>query len=153
MPYPTIDDLTEKTALILDSYARFLGKELIERTGNTANDAEKLIHASKIVLSCDAAPDPVLNFANLQALKLWEWTWEQMTATPAKETAEPDERSAREKLLQQVKLKGYADDYTGIRISRTGKKFRIKQACVWNLIADDGIYIGQAAAFDDWEYV
>ena len=45
---------------------------------------------------------------------------------------------------------GYIDDYTGVRVSRTGKSFRIERATVWNLIDQTGTVMGQAAAFDHW---
>ena len=42
------------------------------------------------------------------------------------------------------------DDYSGIRISKTGRRFRIEQAIVWNLTDGVGNQLGQAATFDRW---
>lgn len=151
MPYPTIEKLAPHTSILLNSYSRYLGKELIFRTGNAHQDAQNLIQSEWVVLSCNADVDPVLNFANLRALQLWEW--DQMIQTKAKETAEPDERNLREQLLKQVQLNGYAENYTGVRISRTGKRFLIQKACVWNLVSNSGVYLGQSAAFKSWEYL
>ena len=48
---------------------------------------------------------------------------------------------------------GFIDDYAGIRISKTGRRFRIAQATVWNLLDERGIYSGQAAMFLRWEFL
>jgi hypothetical protein len=56
-------------------------------------------------------------------------------------------------LLTAVTQQGYIDDYSGIRISRTGRRFRILQATVWNLIDAHDRYAGQAASFDRWEFL
>jgi len=45
---------------------------------------------------------------------------------------------------------GPVDDYSGIRISQSGRRFRIEQAIVWNLIDAAGHLCGQAATFDTW---
>jgi len=57
---------------------------------------------------------------------------------------------ARGRLLERTRRDGYVDDYAGIRISRTGRRFRIEQAIVWNLVDAAGIHHGQAATFDRW---
>jgi len=48
-------------------------------------------------------------------------------------------------LLAEVTEQGYIDHYEGVRLSKTGKRFLIKNAVVWNLLDDDGGYKGQAA--------
>jgi hypothetical protein len=48
---------------------------------------------------------------------------------------------------------GYIDNYQGIRISRTGQRFLIKQAIIWNLTDALGQKCGQAATFSDWHWV
>ena len=45
---------------------------------------------------------------------------------------------------------GYIADYTGIRVSRTGRRFRIEQAVVWNVSSESDQPCGQAAAFSLW---
>jgi hypothetical protein len=59
-------------------------------------------------------------------------------------------RDERTRLLERTSRDGYVDDYAGIRISRSGKRFRIEQAIVWNLVDGDGHRRGQAATFDRW---
>ena len=46
---------------------------------------------------------------------------------------------------------GFVDDYRGVRISGTGKRFLIEQAIIWNLVNNEGDRVGQAATFSDWK--
>jgi hypothetical protein len=59
----------------------------------------------------------------------------------------------RARLLATVTQRGFIDDYSGVRISQTGRRFRIAHATVWNLVTEDGRPCGQAAMFDRWEYL
>jgi hypothetical protein len=52
--------------------------------------------------------------------------------------------------LAEVTKKGFIDHYRGIRISRTGRRFRIEGAMVWNILDEHDRYAGQAAAFERW---
>jgi predicted DNA-binding protein (UPF0251 family) len=52
-----------------------------------------------------------------------------------------------------VARQGYIDDYAGIRVSATGKRFLINRATVWNLLDATGNSLGQAAAFSEWTLV
>jgi hypothetical protein len=97
--------------------------------------------------------DPVLNYGNAAALGLWEMTWAELTRTPSRLTAEAPNREERARLLATVAARGFIDDYSGIRISKTGRRFRIAQATVWNLRDDRGQPAGQAAMFTHWEFV
>lgn len=137
--------------LLLDSYRRWTGRDLItlepDRTLRAQLDA-----APRIILSHGTETDPVLNYGNKAAMRLWEMNEEQFTSTPSRLTAEPMERKERERFLEQVTANGYVDNYTGIRISRTGKRFYIHRATVWNLVAEDGVYYGQAASFIAFTY-
>ena len=68
-------------------------------------------------------------------------------------TAEPMHRDERAQLLERTTRDGYVDDYRGIRISSSGRRFQIEQAVVWNLTDESGDYAGQAATFTDWRYM
>ncbi|MCM3630688.1 MEKHLA domain-containing protein [Paenibacillus glycanilyticus] len=87
------------------------------------------------------------------ALELWEMGWEQLTSTPSRLTAEPMERAERDRFFTQVTANAYVDNYTGIRISSSGRRFYIVNATVWNLVDEQGIYRGQAATFVDYKYI
>ena len=56
-------------------------------------------------------------------------------------------------MLAQVTEHGFIDNYAGIRISKSGRRFRISNAIVWNLVTDKGERCGQAATFDRWESI
>ena len=136
--------------LLLDSFARLLGRELIARDGSAASQAERLFHAPFVVVSHGTEADPVLNYGNAAALALWDMTWEELTHTPSRLTAEPVHRDERARLLARTREHGFVDDYSGIRISKTGRRFQIEQAIVWNLTDEAGGHRGQAATFDRW---
>ena len=40
--------------------------------------------------------------------------------------------------------------YTGVRISSTGRRFRIKEVTVWNVTDADARFLGQGATFAHW---
>ncbi len=63
------------------------------------------------------------------------------------------ERAKRQEFLERVQRDGFVDDYRGIRISRTGRRFEILRAVVWNVLDEDGNYAGQAATFREWKYL
>ena len=143
-------DWLPHTQLLLDSFARLLGRELIDRDGTPEQQARRLFEAAFVVVSADASADPLLTYGNRTALGLWEMDIETLRATPARHTAEPVHRDERQQLLDRTRDQGYVDDYAGVRISSTGKRFRIEEAIVWNLTDAAGAYFGQAATFDRW---
>ena len=121
--------------------------------GTPAEFAEKLFHAPFVQVSHGIETDPVLNYGNATALKLWEMSWDELTRTPSRLTAEAPNREERARLLAAVTANGFIDNYSGIRISKTGRRFRIAQATVWNLLDERGVYCGQAAVFSHWEFL
>jgi hypothetical protein len=72
---------------------------------------------------------------------------------PSRLTAEAPNREERARLLAQATRHGFIDDYSGIRISTRGRRFRIAQATVWNLLTPAGEPGGQAAMFSQWEFL
>lgn len=142
--------MIEHSQLLLDSFARLLGRELVSRGGSATEEAERLFRAPFVVVSHGTEADPVLNYGNAAALTLWEMTPEQLAQTPSRLTAEPMHRDERTRLLERTRRDGYVDDYSGVRISASGKRFRIERAIVWNLTDAAGNHRGQAATFDAW---
>jgi len=55
------------------------------------------------------------------------------------------ERSERQRFLERVAGDEFVTGYSGIGIAKSGKRFRIENATVWQLIDTKGIYRGQAA--------
>jgi hypothetical protein len=140
----------ENARLIVLSHLRLLQRELLPGTGNMVDLARRLYHAPFVVLAHDIAPDPVFFYANRSAQQLFEMSWQEMVRLPSRHSAEPVLREERERLLSCVTRQGYIEDYAGIRIAATGKRFRITKATVWNLTDDEGHTIGQTTAFSDW---
>jgi PAS domain-containing protein len=145
--------IVEWSQLLLDSYRHWIGNDLIERTPDAEQQARTLFEASFVVVSHGVEPDPILNYANQTALDLWELSWDRFIKTPSRLTTEPDERAERERLLTQARAEGYYDGYRGVRISSTGRRFRVEQALIWTVIDSAGRPIGQAATFSQWSHL
>ena len=141
------------TQWLLNSYAKFLNQGLISRQGTDLEQAERLFKSPFVVASHGLEDDPILNYGNQAALDLWEMDWEQFTHTPSRLTAEPVNREKRARMLEQAKTQGYISDYQGVRISRTGKRFLVERATVWNIHQLDGTPLGQAATFSSWTFL
>ena len=98
----------------------------------------------------DTQRDPVFFYGNRAALDLFEMGAEEFVSLPSRFSAEPLVREERARLLAEVSARGFIDDYSGIRIAKTGRRFRIARATVWNLVDGIGAIHGQAATFSDW---
>jgi MEKHLA domain len=138
---------------LLNSYRHWIGRDLIERVGESEFQSHALFESPLIVVSHGIEADPVLNYGNRSALELWEMTWQQLRQTPSRLTAEPVNRAEREWMLEQARTRGYIDTYRGVRISRTGKRFLVENALVWNVLDSAGQRIGQAASFSQWSWL
>jgi hypothetical protein len=132
------------------SYKKVTGRDLLAAELRGHELARELFHAPFVVVSHGIEPDPVLNYGNSAALRLWEMSWAELTSTPSRFTAEAPNREERARLLEQVTRRGFIEDYSGVRISKTGNRFRIDRAVVWNLEDEEGRRCGQAAAFSAW---
>jgi hypothetical protein len=139
--------------ILANSYKQLLGKELIKSANTPEELAAALFSASFVVVSHDTQADPIFNYGNQTALQLWSISWDEFTQTPSRLSAEPVNRVTRAAMLEQAATQGYIDNYQGIRISRTGQRFLIKQAIIWNLTDALGQKCGQAATFSDWHWV
>jgi hypothetical protein len=136
--------------LLIESFAAVVGRPLVDPEGSDMARSERLYRAAFVVVSHGTEDDPVLNYGNASALRLWEMDADTLARTPSRLTAEPMHREERARLLARTTQAGFVDDYSGIRISRTGKRFRIERAIVWNLVDAGGVRRGQAATFDEW---
>ena len=135
-----------RLALIADSYARLLGRPLVD--GDDLSQA--LWQAPRVIVAHGTEADPIFFYGNRLALQAFEMDFPAFTRLPSRFSAEPLAREERARLLERVTRYGFIDDYAGVRISALGRRFRIEQAVVWNLIDRDGVVHGQAASFDNW---
>lgn len=133
-----------RIALIAQSHARLLGHPLVDGAGDVV---EALWLSPLAILAHDTQADPVFFFGNRAALAAFESTVEDFLRMPSRLSAEAPLREERQALLDRVTTQGFIDDYAGIRISAKGRRFRIENAVVWNLVDEAGVRHGQAAAF------
>lgn len=145
--------LAEHVCRVLDSLRRLSGRNLVGPEMPIREQAHALFEAPFVVLSHDVAEDPRLNYANRAGLRLFEFTWEELIALPSRCTAEAAHQEERARLLAIVARQGFIDDYRGVRITKSGRRFVIEQATVWNLVDEKGARYGQAATFSQWRYL
>jgi len=141
------------SACLVQSFRRFTGRELLPGLFNPLGLARNPYTAPFVLVSHGTEADPVLNYGNAAAQALWEMSWEELTRTPSRLTAEAPNREERARLLAAVTARGFIDDYAGVRISEGGRRFEIAKATVWNLVAEAGEPCGQAAMFSDWKFL
>lgn len=123
-------------AWITASYLRLVGSPLC--------DADALEDLGAVVLCHDTSEDPVFVFANRAARELWERPREAFIGWPSRLTAPPSERASRAAALAGD---GVVHGYSGVRVSRSGRLFRIHDATVWTVSDESGLVRGQAATF------
>ena len=138
----------QRIALIAESFHRVTGRRLIAQGSDAAS---ALWAAPMVVLAHGTEADPVFFYGNRMALDLFEASAADLVRLPSRYSAEPMERDERARFLQLVAAQNFVTDYSGIRISQRGARFRSAQATVWNLIDTMGTIRGQAACFDRWE--
>ena len=132
---------------ILSSYERAFGRHLLAG-GDHAH--QELFAADTVVLAHDGGSDPALIYANAAALRLWERPWAEMIGMPSRLTAEPQERADRARMLATALQQLASEGYSGVRISKSGRRFQIHNARLWTLWGPGDQPCGQAAAFSSW---
>lgn len=143
----------EHINLLRDSFRRLLGRELISENRSPEAIAREIYLAPFIVVSHNTAVDPIFTYGNQAALTLFEMTWTEFTSLPSRCSAEPPRQQERAHLLAEVSKKGFIEHYSGIRVSKTGKRFEIRNVTVWNLTYPDGTDAGQAASYPEWRFL
>lgn len=152
-PKPENDYLAPHVTRLLASLRRWTGRDLVDPALSAEEQARMLFDAPFAVLSHNTAADPILNYANRSGLELFELTWCELITMPSRLTAEAPERSERARLLEQVTAHGFIDDYSGIRVTKSGRRFLIERATVWNIVDENGAAYGQAATFSAWRFL
>ncbi len=148
------DHVVHRCRILCDSYARLLGRPLLPNLPREDRAlAQALYEAAPVIVSHGIEPDPIFWFANRSAQRLWELDWQTFTHMPSRKSVAADEHQDREALLRRAAEQGYIDDYQGVRISASGRRFRIENVVLWNLTDDRGRRVGQAAAFSSWSYL
>ena len=139
-----------QTELLLDSFQDRTGSQLCVRERDPEEQARSLFLASYVVVSHGTETEPIFSYGNQAALDLWETDFDTLLAMPSSRSAEPVHRKERTRMLEQASRRGMIDDYTGIRVSSLGNRFRIERAIIWELRDSTGRRRGQAATFSRW---
>lgn len=142
---------------MVESYKLLTGNDLFSCSthpdGTELSNIEKMQTADFVLLSHGLGPDPIFNYANPLALELFELSWTELINLPSRLSAEAINQVERAALLKTVNQQGYIDNYSGVRISAKGRRFKINQAIVWNIVDANGKYFGQAARFKEWDFL
>ena len=146
-------EIVAHTECLACSLRHWTGRELFPGVSDLQELSRRCFEAPFVLVSHGTQADPILNYGNQAALTLWDISWEELTQMPSRLTAEAPNREERARLLERVTRDGFIDNYSGVRIGRTGRRFLITQATVWNLLSPDGAACGQAAMFSDWTYL
>jgi PAS domain S-box-containing protein len=140
--------------LLTGSYARLTGKSLVPAELDAEAGAKWLYEEAPFgLLAHDTNGEPIFIYGNKRSQNLLGYDWDELTSLPSRLSAETPERGARQALLEQVSRDGYITGYRGVRIAKSGTKFWIEDATVWQLIDEDDVCHGQAAMIPDMTYL
>lgn len=144
LPYQTPESVAY-AALLVSSFQRLTGRPLL--SGPADNLADALFHHPQPLVSHGVQADPVFRYGNAAALSLWQMEWDAFTRLPSRHSAQadPDIQSDRSALLARALQTGWVADYSGIRISAKGQRFRISDTILWTVTDATGTRHGQAA--------
>jgi hypothetical protein len=151
-PDPILD--TEFAKLLVDSYQRLVGRAMVDEEAGERPTASWLYRdAPFCLLAHEGGTDPRFIYANAAAQACFGYSWDEFTRLPSRLSAEAPDRSERQRLLDVVARDSFIDDYRGIRVAKSGRRFWIERAAVWELIDEFDFRHGQAAMFRTWRDV
>ena len=140
--------------LLVDSYRRLTGAEPPFLPPGMPGDAGWLYaQAPSCVLAHNTDPDPRFIYANRAAQSLFEYSWDEFITLPSRLSAEAPIRDERQRLLDIVARDGFTSGYAGVRIAKSGRRFRIEDGVLWQLREPDGTLRGVAATFARWQEI
>ena len=140
--------------LLVGSYRRVVGAEPPFLQPGKPHSARWLYEEAPYpVLAHNTDPDPRFIYANKAAQACFEYGWEELVGLPSRLSAEAPERSERQRLLDCVARDGFARDYRGLRIAKSGRRFWLEDGVLWQLRQHDGTLRGVAATFASWRDV
>jgi hypothetical protein len=140
-----------RLALIAQSYERLTGEPLVAPSSVGLEQA--MWDAPRAILAHGTEPDPRFFYGNRIALELFAMTAVEFVGLPSKRSAEPALRRERARMLAGLAERDIVDDYAGVRIAATGRRFAITRAQVWNIVDEHGGRHGQAATFAEWQFL
>ena len=137
-------------SILAVSYATVVGEPLVPEGMPDTEAATWLYEAPFALLAQDTSPDPLFVYANLTAQERFEYNWDEFAGLPSRLSAGGQAREERRLFMEAVRLRGYANDYRGLRIAKSGRRFWIEDATVWNVISLQFGLVGQAALIRRW---
>ena len=137
---------------LLHSYQHWTGTSVLNVSGTSEEIAQAVFEAPFVLVSHGIQADPIFNYGNRKALQLWELSWEEFTKMPSRKSAEKIVQEERDRLLAEAASKGFSN-YSGVRITSTGKRFQIKDGILWNLIDEQNQRCGQASVFSKYKFI
>jgi hypothetical protein len=137
--------------LLSSSFERVVGSALLP-PGVADTDEARWLYAEApfVLLAHDTSADPLFVYANRTAQACFEYGWDEFVGMPSRLSAEAPNREERRRFMEGVLRRGYVDDYRGLRIAKSGRRFWIDDATVWNLVDAGGALHGQAALVRRW---
>ena len=148
------DEVVQRCGWLAAGFRRWTGHEILSDLAHQPIDlARSLYDAPQVIVAHGTQIDPIFWFANRTAQRLWEVDWPMFIRMPSRQSVEAGEHDDRERLLARAQADGYVDDYQGVRISASGRRFRIQNVVLWNLRNEQDQPAGQAATFADWTFL
>ena len=131
--------------LLAASHAQLLGRPLVPQAMAVLEAAEWLYESAPFaVLAHNTDPDPLFIYANKAAQRRFGYSWEEIIRLPSRLSAEAPNRVERQQFLERVQRLGYEAGYKGVRVTKSGQRFIIEEATLWQLLDEDGKLHGQA---------
>jgi hypothetical protein len=146
---PTVtEEAVQRLRWVAQSYQRLTGHSLVDTP--PASLWQACWEAPRVIVAHGTEADPIFFYGNALALERFELDFAAFTRLPSRYSAEPLLREERDALLARVREHGFIDHYAGVRISASGRRFRIERAVVWDVFDDANQRRGQAATFEHW---
>ena len=143
--------IQQQAKLLASSYHAVVGRPLI--SGVLEPSVDEILTADFALLSHGTEADPLFNFGNDLALTLFELSFEDFVRLPSRKSSGQTRDEDRIRLLDEVTRNGFVENYSGVRVSASGRQFEISDAVVWNVIDYGGVHRGQAARISAWRYL
>ncbi|MCV3215089.1 MEKHLA domain-containing protein [Plectonema radiosum NIES-515] len=137
---------------LMYSFKHWTGRCLLDVSGTPKEIAQALFEAPFVLISHGIEADPIFNYGNRKALQLWELSWSEFTKMPSRQSAEEVVQEERDRLLAEAATKGFSN-FSGVRITSTGKQFQIQDGILWNLLNEQNQHCGQAAVYSKCKFI
>lgn len=136
----------DRLDLLLSSYERLVGQPL-------AASADDLWHNPAAVVVHGTEDDPLFCYANACALTLFKMNADSFIGMPSRKSTGPEHLDERAAMLAKLDGDDVVTGYSGVRVAADGSRFRINDAVIWNLRDENGELHGQAAWFEDMDFL